>query len=69
MKTFIPEILTRGDNMARKYKTAKSDCLRLNPEARLCPKFDASGILAFPFEGREDMGVCVIDDCAEEHIM
>ncbi len=55
--------------MLRKNKPVRFESFRLSPEARLCPKFDACSILAYPFEGREDMGVCVVDDCAEEHIM
>lgn len=47
----------------------KKDCIRIDPEARLCSKFDAAGIAKFPVAGREEMGVRVVDDCAEEHIM
>ena len=45
------------------------DDLRLNPEDRLCPDFDAVSIKKFPAPDREEMGVCVLDNCAEEHIM
>lgn len=45
------------------------DDLRLNPEARLCPGFDAVSIKKeFPPD-RKKMGVTVEDNCAEEHIM
>ena len=45
-----------------KRKTKRSsqqmgENLRLNPQLRLCPKFDP------------DSGVRVVDNCAEEHIM
>ena len=43
--------------------------VRLDPESRLCPKFDSTGIALFPVADREEMGVRVLDDCAEEHIM
>ena len=55
--------------MPKKCKKPKSDCLRIDPEARLCPKFDSTGTALFPAPDREKMGVCVMDDCAEEHIM
>ena len=43
--------------------------LSLSPEKRLCSKFDRSGIAEFPVARREDMGLRVVDNCAEEHIM
>ena len=43
--------------------------LRLDPEARICPKFDHTSIALFPVADREEMGVRVVDNCAEEHIM
>ncbi len=43
--------------------------LRLNPQARLCPKFDEESIALFPVAHRGEMGVRVVDNCAEEHIM
>lgn len=43
--------------------------LRLNPDERLCPKFDYTSIALFPVADQEEMGVRVIDNCAEEHIM
>ena len=46
-----------------------SEDLRLNPEARLCPKFDSESIAKFPVAKRSKMGVRVVDNCAEEHIM
>ncbi len=42
---------------------------RLEPEKRLCPKFDEKSIALFPVAKREEMGVRVVDNCAEEHIM
>ena len=43
--------------------------LRLNPEKRLCPAFDETSIKLFPAPDRGEMGVRVLDNCAEEHIM
>lgn len=43
-------------------------CPRLDPEGRLCPAFDACSIKKFAAPDREEMGVCVLDNCAEEHI-
>jgi len=48
---------------------ADGDSLRLDPEARLCPRFDSAGIALFPVASRREMGVRVLDDCCEEHIM
>lgn len=43
--------------------------LRLNPQLRLCPKFDPDSIAMFHVSEPGDMGVRVVDNCAEEHIM
>ena len=43
--------------------------LRLNPELRLCPKFDNTSVAKFRVAPRKEMGVRVVDNCAEEHIM
>ncbi len=43
--------------------------LRLDPERRLCAKFDADSIVKFPVAERGKMGFRVEDNCAEEHIM
>ncbi len=50
-------------------KNRQSESVRLDPEARLCPKFDETSIAMFPVATPEDMGFRVLDDCAEEHIM
>lgn len=47
----------------------KNACLRLDPSERICPKFDEESIALFPVAERDEMGVRVVDDCAEEHIM
>ena len=43
--------------------------LRLNPHLRLCPKFDPDSIAEFPVAEPGEMGMRVLDNCAEEHIM
>ena len=53
--------------MKRKQQTPPE--LRLEPDKRLCPKFDETSIARFPVARQEEMGVRVVDDCAEEHIM
>lgn len=52
----------------KKKKYATKD-LRLDPEAQLCPKFDATSIAKFTVADRGEMGMRVLDNCAEEHIM
>jgi len=47
----------------------QTEDLRLNPQARLCPKFDETSIALFPVAKPEEMGMRVLDNCAEEHIM
>ena len=54
----------------KKSKQKKSmENLRLDPEEQLCPKFDSVSIAKFPEAEPEDMGVRVVDNCAEEHMM
>ena len=50
-------------------RSGAADDLRLNPQLRLCPKFDADSIAVFPVAEPGKMGVRVVDNCAEEHIM
>lgn len=57
-------------DIANREKTADpTDSLRLDPERRLCPLFDFTGIALFPVGKRERMGFRVVDDCCQEHIM
>ena len=41
--------------------------LRLNPENRVCPRFDALSIAQHSVADRGEMGVRVVDNCAEEN--
>lgn len=52
--------------MQRKKQT---EDLRLDPQERLCPKFDKHSLAMFPVADPGEMGLRVIDNCAEEHIM
>lgn len=47
----------------------RKDDLRLEPEKRLCPKFDSVSIAKFRVASPQEMGMRVLDNCAEEHIM
>ena len=55
--------------MAKKHNHVPTVDLRLNPEARLCPEFDSVSIKKFAAPDAGEMGVRVLDNCAEEHIM
>lgn len=50
-------------------KKEETEDLRLNPKARICPKFDEESIALFPAAAPNEMGMPVLDNCAEEHIM
>ncbi|MCI9467684.1 MAG: hypothetical protein HFG45_00080 [Oscillospiraceae bacterium] len=57
--------MSKGKNKQKK----SMENLRLDPEEQLCPKFDSASIAKFRVAEPEDMGVRVVDNCAEEHIM
>lgn len=42
--------------------------LRLNPQLRLCARFDDVSIAEFPVAAPGEMGFRVVDNCAEENI-
>ena len=50
-------------------KDKETKDLRLNPDAIICPKFDQFSIAEFSVADRKEMGLRVVDNCAEEHIM
>lgn len=50
-------------------KKKETEDLRLNPQERICPKFDEVSVAMFPVADAGEMGVRVVDNCAEEHIM
>ena len=53
----------------KKNKIQSSKNIDIDPEERLCPKFDSVSVAKFPVAKRDKMGVRVEDNCAEEHIM
>ena len=50
-------------------KKKRTDQIRIDPEQRIYPEFDHTSIKLFAAPDREEMGVHVLDDCAEEHQM
>lgn len=55
--------------MSKKHRHVPTVDLRLNPECRLLPEFDAVSIKKFAAPDAGEMGMRVLDNCAEEHIM
>ena len=55
--------------MPKNRRRMETEDLRLDPESRLCPAFDAVSIKKFAAPDYEEMGVRVLDNCAEEHMM
>lgn len=45
------------------------DDLCINPEDVICNKYDETSIAKFPVASPDEMGMRVLDSCAEEHIM
>ena len=62
-------IPTEGDTMKKDEKAEIKTEMRADPEARICEKFDATSIAKFTVAKPGKMGMRVVDDCAEEHIM
>ena len=56
-----------GDTM-KNQKGKEPECVRLDPEQRICPEFDSTSIKLFAAPDREEMGVRVLDNFPEEHI-
>ena len=65
----FPGNLEEGDSMKKEKKQDIKTELRADPEARLCEKFDSTSIAKFDVAKPGKMGMRVLDDCAEEHIM
>ena len=45
------------------------DNIRINPEKRICPSYDYLSSAEYRVAARDRMGVRVVDNCAQEHIM
>ena len=43
--------------------------VRLNPQSRLCPRFDTDSIARYPIAWPGEIGFRVVDNFTEEHIM
>ena len=52
-----------------KKKSREQEELCVNPDTRLCSKFDETSIAKFPVAPEGAMGVRVVDNCAEAHEM
>lgn len=55
----------RNADAVRRYPDG--DDLRLDPEARVAPRFDAESVAAYTAAAPGKMGFRVIDNCAEEN--
>ena len=42
---------------------------RISPVNRICSKYNLQSLATFPIAAPGEMGLHVIDDCTEEHIM
>lgn len=42
---------------------------RIDPSKDICPKFDETGIALFPVADGDEMGLRVLDDITQDHIM
>ena len=51
-----------------KNRKRQPDCIRIDPEQRLCPEFDSTSIKLFRAPEPGEMGFRVVDNFPEEHI-
>ena len=51
----------------KRHQQQRTEDLRLDPEARVCPAYDSVSIKKFCLPDAQ-MGVRVIDNCAEENM-
>ena len=59
----------RQEERGRRAARTPGEDLRLSPPLRLCARFDPDSIALFPVAEPGEMGMRVLDNCAEEHIM
>ena len=52
----------------KRHQQRLCEDLRLDPEARLCPAFDCTSIKLFAAPDDGEMGMRVLDNCAEENM-
>ena len=55
------------DMHEKRHQQRLCEDLRLDPEARLCPAFDCTSIKLFAAPDDNEMGMRVLDNCAEEN--
>ena len=55
--------------VAGKSPSAPEDALCVDPEKRLCPSYNYLSIAKYRTASRNEMGVQIIDNICEEHIM
>lgn len=56
--------------MEKRRPTCPEGCnFRLEPQHRLCPRFDEESIAMYPIARPGEMGFRVVDNFAEEHMM
>lgn len=55
--------------MTKKKNDPPTVDLRLDPEKRMCPMFDSVSVKKFAAPDQGEMGMRVLDNCAEEHMM
>lgn len=67
-RAYFQGVIVVSEKKKKKWNNPAQD-LRISPELRLCPKFDPVSIADFSVAPRGEMGVRVLDNCAEEHIM
>ncbi|MEG1593169.1 MAG: hypothetical protein RR350_02080 [Oscillibacter sp.] len=53
----------------KRKKPSKTPSLRVEPEKRLCPQFDAVCINEFSVAKPGEMGLRILDNCCDDHIM
>lgn len=47
----------------------ETDQMRIDPEQRICSHFDSTSVAKYPIAKPKNMGMRVLDNCAEEHTM
>lgn len=70
MKKTQEKVHNKSCNQHKKQGTVGKieTSMSLNPEDKLCPKFDEKGIATFELASPDTMGFRVLDNCTEEHI-
>lgn len=59
--------MSKPHHKKRSYEEIEN--LRLEPQKRMCNKFDSASIAQYTVAKPGKMGFRVVDNCAEEHMM